>query len=49
MTIQDSILNGDTADMYFHRTREILRHEGLDPIVVMEIFSSRDGVLCGMR
>jgi len=49
MPIPETILNGDTADMYFHRTREILRHEGLDPVVVMEIFPSRDGVLCGMR
>jgi len=49
MTISESILNGDTADVYFHRTREILRREGIDPIVTMEIFPSRDGILCGMR
>jgi nicotinate phosphoribosyltransferase len=48
MTISDAILSGDTADIYFQRTREILRREGLDPIVVMEIFPSRDGILCGM-
>lgn len=44
-----SILNGDTADIYFHRTREILKREGLDPIVTMEIFPSRDGILCGIN
>ena len=48
MTISESILNGDTADLYFHRTREVLKREGLDPVVTMEIFPSRDGVLCGM-
>lgn len=44
-----TILNGDTADIYFHRTREILKREGLDPIVTMEIFPSRDGILCGIN
>jgi nicotinate phosphoribosyltransferase len=48
MTISDTILSGETADIYFHRTREILRREGLDPAVVMEISPSRDGILCGM-
>jgi nicotinate phosphoribosyltransferase len=47
-TIAEAILRGDTADIYFHRTREILKREGLDPVVVMEIFPSRDGILCGM-
>ena len=48
MNISDSILNGGTADLYFHRTREVLKHEGLDPVVTMEVFPSRPGVLCGM-
>ncbi|MEW5719751.1 MAG: nicotinate phosphoribosyltransferase, partial [Chloroflexota bacterium] len=48
MTISDAIVSGDTADIYFQRTREILQREGLDPVVVMEIFPSRDGILCGM-
>ena len=44
----DATLNGDTADIYFHRTRVILKQEGLDPVVTMEIFPSRSGVLCGI-
>ncbi len=48
MTISDAILSGDTADIYFQRTREILRHEGIDPVVTMEIFPSRSGILCGL-
>lgn len=47
--IADAILTGDTADLYFHRTREILRREGLDPVVTMEIFPLRDGILCGIH
>ncbi|CAG0954890.1 nicotinate phosphoribosyltransferase [Anaerolineae bacterium] len=49
MTISDAIISGDTADIYFHRTREILRREGIDPVVVMEIFPNRDGILCGIN
>jgi len=49
MMTLDAILNGETADIYFHRTREILKHEGLDPVVTMEIFPSRDGILCGIH
>jgi len=39
----------DRADVYFTRTRTILEKEGLDPVVIMEIFPSQGGVLCGMR
>jgi nicotinate phosphoribosyltransferase len=49
MTIPEPILNGDTADVYFSRTQTILKKEGLDPVVVMEIFPGRSGMLCGMR
>ena len=49
MTIPESILNGDTADFYFHNTRHVLAQEKLDPVVTMEIFPSRDGILCGIR
>ncbi|MBI5649812.1 MAG: nicotinate phosphoribosyltransferase [Chloroflexi bacterium] len=48
MPIQDAILNGDTADVYFHHTRAILAREGLDPVVTMEIFPNRAGILCGL-
>ena len=43
------ILSGKTADVYFLHTQEILKAEGLNPSVVMEIFSNGAGVLCGMR
>lgn len=46
--ISDEILTGDTADVYFLRTQTILAKEGLDPIVVMEIFPGRAGILCGI-
>ncbi len=47
--VPESILNGDTSDVYFSRTKAILAHEGLDPIVAMEIFPGRRGILCGMN
>ena len=43
------VLNGDTADVYFHRARQILEREGLNPVVVMEVFAGRAGVLCGVE
>jgi nicotinate phosphoribosyltransferase len=42
------ILTGDSADVYFARADEILAKEGLDPVVVMEVFSREAGVLCGI-
>jgi nicotinate phosphoribosyltransferase len=42
------ILSGDSADVYFARAEEILRAEGLDPLVAMEIFCRQDAVLCGI-
>jgi nicotinate phosphoribosyltransferase len=42
------ILSGESADVYFLRAAEILRAEGLDPLVAMEIFCRSDGVLCGI-
>jgi nicotinate phosphoribosyltransferase len=44
-----SILSGETADVYFERTMTVLRGEGLNPVVTMEIFPNGDGILCGMR
>ncbi len=43
-----SILNGDTADVYFLRTRTILEHAGLNPVVTFELFSGGNGILCGI-
>ncbi len=44
-----SVLVGDTADVYFHRTLTILRNEGVNPEVAMEFFAQRGGVLCGVN
>jgi nicotinate phosphoribosyltransferase len=42
------ILTGESADVYFARAEEILSKEGLDPVVVMEVFARQPGVLCGI-
>ena len=42
------ILSGESADVYFKRAEEILEREGLDPMVVMEVFGRRDAILCGI-
>lgn len=42
------ILEGDSADVYFYRAQQVLEREGIDPLVVMEIFSRQSGVLCGI-
>src|SRR5438876_125867 len=41
------ILNGDSADVYFRRTDEILKAKGLNPVVAMEIFPRDEGILGG--
>ena len=45
--VRPSVITGDTADVYLHRTQRILRNEGLNPTVVMEFAAAADGVLCG--
>ena len=45
----EAVLSGQTADVYFARTIDILRHEALNPMATMEFFSSRAGILCGME
>ena len=47
--IPDSWLNGETADIYFPRTVEILKKEGINPVATMEIFPRRAGILCGIE
>jgi nicotinate phosphoribosyltransferase len=42
------ILSGESADVYFARAESILEREGLDPMVVMEVFSRGEGILCGL-
>lgn len=43
------VLAGDTADVYFLRTRKVMEAEGLNPVATMEVFPRGDGLLCGMR
>ncbi|MEX2431022.1 MAG: nicotinate phosphoribosyltransferase [Dehalococcoidia bacterium] len=45
--VRPSIITGDSADVYMHRTQRILRNEGLNPTVVMEFSAARAGVLSG--
>jgi nicotinate phosphoribosyltransferase len=45
----EAVLSGETADIYFVRTMEILRREQLNPVATMEVFPSRAGILCGME
>ena len=42
------ILSGDSADVYFARADTILERESRDPLVVMEVFTRKAGVLCGI-
>jgi nicotinate phosphoribosyltransferase len=42
-------LSEDQADVYFARTQTVLEKEGLNPMVTMEIFPNRDGIICGMK
>jgi nicotinate phosphoribosyltransferase len=42
------ILSGESADVYFARADRILEREGLDPVVTMEVFGRRGGILCGV-
>lgn len=43
------VISGDTADIYFARTIDILKKENLNPKATMEVFGSRAGILCGME
>ena len=45
----EAVLSGETADIYFLRTLDVLRDEGLNPVATMEVFSNRAGILCGME
>jgi len=45
----EAVLSGETADIYFARTIEILQHEELNPVATMEVFTSRAGRLCGIE
>jgi nicotinate phosphoribosyltransferase len=45
----DDVISGKTADVYFHRTLDILKKEGRNPHSAMEVFPNRDGILCGIE
>jgi len=45
----EAVLSGETADIYFARTIDVLRRESLNPVATMEVFSSRAGMLCGIE
>ncbi|MFB0556464.1 MAG: nicotinate phosphoribosyltransferase [Dehalococcoidia bacterium] len=47
--IPDSWLSGETADIYFPRTVEILKREGINPVATMEVFPRQAGILCGIE
>src|SRR6266850_6345178 len=40
---------GPASDVYFQRARDTLAAAGLDPVVVMDYFSSGAGVVCGVN
>ena len=42
------VITGETADVYFLRAHTILKAQGIDPVVGMQIFPGRPGVLCGV-
>jgi nicotinate phosphoribosyltransferase len=43
------VLSGETADIYFKHTVDILKTENMNPMVTMEIFPNWPGVLCGIE
>ena len=44
-----AVLSGESADVYFPRTQQVLRSGGRNPIVTMEAFCRKDGAtLCGI-
>ncbi|MBI1885407.1 MAG: nicotinate phosphoribosyltransferase [Chloroflexi bacterium] len=45
----EHVLSGDSSDVYFLRTREVMERDGLNPRVTMEVFPSGAGILCGMQ
>ena len=47
--IPDLWLKGETADIYFPRTVEVLKKEGVNPVATMEVFPTRAGILCGIE
>ena len=46
--IRPALIKGDQSDAYLHWTKEILRLESMNPKVLMDFVSEKDGVLCGV-
>ncbi|MDA1278509.1 MAG: nicotinate phosphoribosyltransferase [Chloroflexi bacterium] len=46
--IARSVLTGYTADNELHRALTILRNEGVNPEVAVEVTADRDGIFCGI-
>ena len=44
----DAMRSGRYTDKYFLRTRQVLQHDGHQPLVVMQIFSKASAWLCGI-
>jgi len=44
-----AVVDGETADVYFRRTLDILEKEHLNPVATMEVFPGRDGIICGIE
>lgn len=49
LPFHDYVIKGETADVYFLRSRQVMEREGLNPRATMEVFPGRAGLLCGMR
>jgi nicotinate phosphoribosyltransferase len=47
--IPESWLSGETADIYFPRTVEILKKKKINPVATMEVFPRGPGILCGIE
>jgi nicotinate phosphoribosyltransferase len=43
-----SYFGGPASDVYFQRAHDTLAGAGVDAVVAMDFFSSREGVLCGL-
>jgi nicotinate phosphoribosyltransferase len=43
------VLSGETTDVYFKHTVDILQYENLNPVTTMEIFPNASGVICGVE
>jgi nicotinate phosphoribosyltransferase len=47
--IPGSWLSGETTDIYWPRTVEILKREKINPVATMEVFPRGPGILCGIE